>query len=75
MCTVQGCSEVAGFFFVAGLDPAAAPRAVPAAYCEAHAEDAARRLGHPWPIPERKPADKAGRKLKYLAGGSSISHR
>ena len=67
MCTAQGCSDVAGFFFSADVD-SATNRAVAAAYCEAHAADAARRLGHPWPIAERKPAERTGRKAKVRIG-------
>ena len=68
MCTVQGCSEVAAFFF-AGMGPGPGAQSIAAAYCEEHAEDAARRLGHPWPIAERKPPEKIERNARYSTGG------
>ena len=68
MCTVQGCSQVAAFFYAAGTGSDSNPRPVAAAYCETHAEDAAKRLGHSWPVAERKPAEKAIRDFKYVAG-------
>jgi hypothetical protein len=68
MCTVQGCSEVAAYFFLAGVASGENRRSIPAAYCDEHAEDAAKRLGHPWPISERKPAEKVLRSTKYLVG-------
>jgi hypothetical protein len=68
MCTVQGCSQVAEFFFHAWIDSNPDSRSIPAAYCETHAQDAAKRLGQPWPIPERKaPAHVPGNR-KYMAG-------
>jgi len=67
MCTVQGCEKVAAFFVTATRSGASAPP-TPAAYCETHAQDAAKRLGHPWPISERKPADAVARNAKSLVG-------
>ena len=67
MCTAQGCPDVAGFFFSAAV-ATGSNRAVAAAYCEQHAADAARRLGHPWPLTEPKPVERAGRKAKYRMG-------
>jgi hypothetical protein len=68
MCTVQGCSEVAAYFLVAGMPPGAKRRSISAAYCDAHAEDAAKRLGHPLPISERKPVEKVARNTRYMVG-------
>ena len=54
MCTVQGCGQVAEFF-LAWIDANADSRSIPAAYCETHAQDAAKRLGQQLrPIAERK---------------------
>ena len=57
MCTVQGCLHVATFVF-AGCDRGAGGRSVVGAYCHQHAEEAATRVGHPWPIPERLPEER-----------------
>jgi hypothetical protein len=61
MCTVQGCAAVAEYFV-------SATSAGPAAYCETHAEDAARQLGHPWPVLDCKPPQKVSRNLRSLVG-------
>jgi hypothetical protein len=67
MCTVQGCLHVAAFVFSGGDDRGG--RAVIEAYCHQHAEEAATRLGHPWPIPERHSVDHAVRARAYRAAG------
>jgi len=59
MCTVRGCLCVAGFVFTGDIDCSTGGRSVVAAYCDRHAEEAATRLGHPWPIPERRPQGRA----------------
>jgi hypothetical protein len=51
MCTVQGCGAVAAYY-LRYLDLPRYEMAL-AAYCEVHTEDAAKRLGCPWLIPER----------------------
>jgi hypothetical protein len=65
MCTVQGCGEVAAFF-VTATNSGANSRPAPAAYCSAHAADAAKRLNQPWPISERKSAEPAARNAGSL---------
>jgi hypothetical protein len=40
MCTVQTCPNIASFLFTAGIE-----RGTVAAYCDDHAEEAAKRLG------------------------------
>jgi hypothetical protein len=67
MCTAQGCSEVAQFFCSAPLSPGS-NRPVTAAYCEVHAADAAKRVGHPWPISDPKPSERTGRRRGASAG-------
>jgi hypothetical protein len=68
MCTMQGCSEVAQFFLAAAVRSAANARPIPQAYCQVHAQDAAKRLGQPWPTPENKVAGSAAHQAKYMAG-------
>ena len=67
MCTVQGCADVA-VFFVARNHSREHPWSAPAAYCEAHAQDAAKLLGHPWPVSDRRPVEKISSSTRYLAG-------
>lgn len=57
MCTVQGCTYIAAFVFTGEIDWGTGGHSVVAAYCDHHAEDAATRLGHQWPIPDRRPQD------------------
>ena len=54
MCTEQGCPRVAEFVYIAAYDSAAGRPSMVAAYCEAHAVEAARRMGEPLPVPERR---------------------
>jgi len=66
MCTVQGCTRVAAFMVTGDTDRTGRP--IVAAYCDQHAEKVATRLGHPWPIPERRPAEQIGRMRVFRAG-------
>jgi hypothetical protein len=68
MCTVQGCADVAAYFLMATTQLGVHARSGPAAYCEAHAEDAAKRMGHPWPVSESKPAQQVSRNTRSLVG-------
>jgi hypothetical protein len=68
MCTVQGCVCVASFVFIGGINCSAGGRSAVAAYCDRHAEEAATRSGHPWPIPERRPPDRVERARSFRAG-------
>jgi hypothetical protein len=68
MCTVQGCPEEARFLLVAQITNGSNSQSVPNAYCDAHAAIAAKRLGHSWPISERKPVETVSRGKEYLAG-------
>ena len=67
MCTVQGCVHVAVFFFTGRTDRGNSQTRV-AAYCQRHAEETAARLGHPWPIPEPRPAEQIVRTRVLRAG-------
>jgi hypothetical protein len=67
MCTVQGCVDVAAFLVTGGTDCGNSRTRV-AAYCQRHAEEAAARLGHPGPIPERHPAEQIVRTRVLRAG-------
>ena len=66
MCTVQGCTHVAAFIVTGDTDRNG--RRVVAAYCDPHAEKMATRLGRPWPIPERRPAELTVRPRVFRAG-------
>ena len=66
MCTIQGCPEAANYFFIAGTDLNAGSGTVRAAYCEKHAQEAAKRMGRPWPMAERKSLERTGRKTTSL---------
>ncbi len=55
MCSVAGCLRVAAFVFTGDSECAAGERSVVAAYCDHHAQEAAKGLGHQWPISERQP--------------------
>jgi hypothetical protein len=63
MCTVQSCPNIAAFLFTAVIE-----RGTVAASCDHHAEEEAKRLGHPWPIPELKPQGRVVRPRFYRAG-------
>ena len=67
MCTVQGCLDVAAYLVTGSTDRGDSRTRV-AAYCQRHAEEAAARLGHPWPIPERRPAEEIVRTRVFRAG-------
>ena len=54
MCTEQGCPRVAAFVYMGAFDSSAGKPSMVAAYCDAHAAEAARRMGQPLPIPERR---------------------
>ena len=58
ICTVPGCVLEAAFLFTGGTEAGKTSRPVLAAYCEQHAEEAAARSGHPWPIAERRPEER-----------------
>jgi len=68
MCTVQGCAQVAAFAFTGEFDGRAGGRSVVAAYCDAHAHEAAARLGQPWPIPGHRQQDALAHALAFRAG-------
>jgi hypothetical protein len=63
MCTLHTRSNIAAFLLTAGIE-----RGTVAAYCDHHAEEEAKRLGHPWPIPEHKSQDRMVRPRFYRAG-------
>jgi hypothetical protein len=56
MCTEQGCPRVAAFVYMGAFDSRVGKPSVVAAYCDAHAMEAARRMGQPLPLPERRRA-------------------
>jgi len=56
MCTEQGCPRVAAFAYMGDFDSRTGNPSVVAAYCDAHAVEAARRMGEPLPIPGRRRA-------------------
>lgn len=68
MCTVQGCQHVATFVFTGGIDCNSGGRSVVAAFCDVHAEQTAGQVGHPWPVPERRPQERIARTLVSRAG-------
>lgn len=68
MCTVQGCAQVAEFAFTGEFDGRSGGRSVVAAYCHAHAQETAVRLGHPWPIPGHRQPEPMVRALAFRAG-------
>jgi hypothetical protein len=49
ICTAEGCAKIAAFY-LRYQEPFQCESV--AAYCELHAEEAAKRLKHPWPITE-----------------------
>lgn len=56
MCTEQGCPRVAAFVYMGAFDSGTGKPSAMAAYCDAHAVAAARRMGEPLPVPERRRA-------------------
>jgi len=68
MCTVQGCPYVATFVFTGGIDCHSGGRSLVAAYCDHHAEQAARQVGLQWPVAERRPQERVVRTLASRAG-------
>ena len=67
MCTVQGCVDVAAFLFTGATDSGSGGPII-AAYCHRHTEEAATRLGRPWPIPERRPEERIVRTRVFRVG-------
>ena len=67
MCTVQGCPKVATFVYTGGIDCRSGGHSLVAAYCDGHAEQTALQLGHAWPIPDRRPQERAPRALATRA--------
>jgi hypothetical protein len=55
MCTVQACTRVARYVFTGSIDTDTGAPSIVAAYCDPHAAEEARRLGHPWPVAEEGP--------------------
>jgi hypothetical protein len=53
MCTVQACSRVARYVFTGIIDTDTGSPGMVAVYCDPHAAEEARRLGHPWPLGEQ----------------------